>query len=293
MSPDLRSRSDVGSPSEAARGERPPWFPIVAGVAPVVLFVALLRWAVDLLLSTSTLLLLAHSTRDTFRDWLAGESFEGEADPVWALGAVLAGVFGTVVAGVWLFATSDFGGRITDRYAPAVLIDTVAFAERHGWGQRAFLPESSRSRAGASAATQPAPAASAAAGGGSDARAAATSGPATAATPDRHTPPPQGAVTTIGEVVPTRTTLRVSDRSVEQGTPVTLSATVTSSIPRTGTVAFRRGRTVIGTASVDAEGHAALAVADLPRGTHAITAEFGGSSALESSRSSMLWITVR
>ncbi len=287
MSPHLRSRSDVGS----ARGERPPWFPLVAGVAPVVLFFALLRWAVDLLLSTSTLLLLAHSTRDTFRDWLAGESFEGEADPVWALGAVLAGVFGTVVGGVWLFATSDFGGRITDRYAPAVLVDTVAFAERHGWGQRAFLPESSRSRAGAPVTTNAAPAA--AAGGGSDVRAAATSGPATAATPDRRTPPAQGAVTTIGEIVPTRTTLQVSDSSVEQGTPVTLTATVAASIPRTGTVTFRRGRTAIGTASVDAEGHAALVVAGLRRGTHAITAEFGGSSALESSRSSMVWMTVR
>jgi len=289
----VRSRSDADASADGGRGERLPWLPIFAGVAPVVLFFALLRWAVDLLFSMCTLLLLAHSTRDTFRDWLARESFEGEADPVWALGAVLAGVFGTVVAGFWLFATSDVGGRIADRYAPAVLMDTVAFGQRHGWGQRAIFPDSSRSVAGAPATASNPSSPSTATGGRALPRATATSGPADAGADGSRTPPAGGAVTTIGEMMPTRTMLQISASNVEQGTPVTFSATVTSSIPLTGTVVFRRGRTVLGTASVDAEGHSALVVTDLPRGTHGIGAEFRGSSVLEGSRSSTAWVTVR
>ncbi|MEV7228167.1 Ig-like domain repeat protein [Polymorphospora sp. NPDC051019] len=76
----------------------------------------------------------------------------------------------------------------------------------------------------------------------------------------------------------TSTALAVVPASpVEQGTEVTLTATVTPNTA-TGTVEFRRGASVIGSAPVSA-GTATLTTTALPVGTHALTAAFVPSDA--------------
>jgi hypothetical protein len=265
------------------------WLAVVAVIVPVALFVVLLRWAIDLLLLSSALLLLAHSTRDTFQDWMARESFAGEPDPVWAVGAVSAGVFGMVIAGFWLFASSHAGNRVAERYAPEVLTRAIAMGEQHGWGGRMFWPSPSKFISGKTA--------------GSEAR-AATVGPFNPAGPTAMSgPADEGAgpaaasspapASTAGQLVRTRATLRASATQVPRGTPLTLTAVVTGSSRPSGTVVFRRGTTTIGTAPLDAEGRATLVATDLPPGTHDMKAEFLGSSALSPSRSGTVRIEVR
>ena len=74
----------------------------------------------------------------------------------------------------------------------------------------------------------------------------------------------------------TTTTLSTSSATAVFGQPVTLTATVisTAGVP-TGTVTFRDGTTVLGTATVNAAGQATLAVS-LGVGSHALTASFAG-----------------
>src|SRR5262249_16375094 len=74
----------------------------------------------------------------------------------------------------------------------------------------------------------------------------------------------------------TTTTLSTSTATAVFGQPVTLRASVTSAagVP-TGTVTFRDGNTVLGTAPVNAAGQAALTVS-LGVGNHALTASFAG-----------------
>ncbi|WP_419806922.1 Ig-like domain repeat protein [Terriglobus sp.] len=61
------------------------------------------------------------------------------------------------------------------------------------------------------------------------------------------------------------------------GTEVSLSATVISStgVP-TGTVSFQDGPTVVGTALLDAQGHASYITTSLPAGTHSLTVAYQG-----------------
>ncbi|MEV4187505.1 ice-binding family protein [Streptosporangium canum] len=87
----------------------------------------------------------------------------------------------------------------------------------------------------------------------------------------------------------TTTTLTSSDASVESG-PITFTATVTSSdgtVP-TGPVLFRTDGSTLGTASLDAGGHATLTVTDLPPGVHRIFATFPGTARLDPSTSPLL-----
>jgi hypothetical protein len=79
---------------------------------------------------------------------------------------------------------------------------------------------------------------------------------------------------------PTSTALAISPAGTAQlGTSVTLTATVTDGDPGTpgtpaGTVEFRRGSVVIGSASTNASGVATFSTTTLPRGNHQITAVF-------------------
>ncbi|MFU8870445.1 Ig-like domain-containing protein [Micromonospora sp. SL4-19] len=84
-----------------------------------------------------------------------------------------------------------------------------------------------------------------------------------------------GTWTVAGVVVaePTTTTLAASPAgTAAYGAPVTLTATVTPSAA-TGTVAFKRGATTVGTAPVSG-GTASLAASNLPIGTLSLTAVF-------------------
>ncbi len=63
-----------------------------------------------------------------------------------------------------------------------------------------------------------------------------------------------------------------------------VSAISSTTSPR-GTVTFKEGTTVLGTADVDAEGTASLEVAGLPLGNHLLTAEFSGNGELAAATS--------
>src|SRR5262249_38405324 len=78
---------------------------------------------------------------------------------------------------------------------------------------------------------------------------------------------------------PTTTTLNTSVPSAVFGQTLTLTATVSSpAATPTGTVTFFDGNTALGSAPLNAAGHATLTVA-LGVGNHVLTASFGGSNA--------------
>ena len=79
----------------------------------------------------------------------------------------------------------------------------------------------------------------------------------------------------------TTTTLTSSLNPSIAGQAVTLTATVAPVAPATGVpagdVTFRDGATTIGTATLDATGHASIVVSTLATGNHSLTAAYGGS----------------
>jgi len=92
------------------------------------------------------------------------------------------------------------------------------------------------------------------------------------------------------------TTLASSLNPTVFGQSVTLTATVKPlhGGPVGGTVTFKSGATtIVGTATVDAAGKAALITDNLLPGSHALTALYGGSATVEASDSTVLTQTVR
>ncbi|MFT9849461.1 BMQ_0737 family morphogenetic spore coat protein [Aneurinibacillus sp. REN35] len=87
----------------------------------------------------------------------------------------------------------------------------------------------------------------------------------------------------------TTTTLTSSPNPSAYGQPVTFTATVVSVPPGlgtpTGTVTFTEGATVLGTASLDGDGTAALTTNGLSAGTHQITAIYSGDANFQGSTS--------
>lgn len=94
----------------------------------------------------------------------------------------------------------------------------------------------------------------------------------------------------------TSTTLTASPTSTTTGLPVTFTATVTqdpgSAVP-TGSVTFREGSTVLGTAALDSAGTATLTTSTLPAGSDSITASYGGDSYDLKSASAVLIVTIK
>lgn len=90
----------------------------------------------------------------------------------------------------------------------------------------------------------------------------------------------------------TTTVLTSSSSTVVAGTPFTLTAVVTSSTASgpSGSVSFRdqSSGTVIGSAAVGANGHAALNVAALPAGSYSIVASYSGDANFQASSSAPL-----
>jgi ELWxxDGT repeat protein len=93
----------------------------------------------------------------------------------------------------------------------------------------------------------------------------------------------------------TSTRLTSSAPSVQVGQAVTLTATITTSavgLPAmTGNVTFRNGSTVLGSAAIN-KGVATLSVANLPAGTHTLTAAYEGNTDFAGSSSTGLTQTV-
>ncbi len=92
----------------------------------------------------------------------------------------------------------------------------------------------------------------------------------------------------------TSTALAIDVRSPAVGQTVHLTATVTSTagIPTGGTVTFFDGSSAIGTASLDASGHATLTTLFRTASDHSLTAVFNGTADFALSRSSALTVTV-
>ena len=104
------------------------------------------------------------------------------------------------------------------------------------------------------------------------------------------------AVTTVTITADTtQTALVASPTSGPPGTQITLTATVTrksGTIPPTGTVTFKKGATVLGTASVGANGEAILMISTLKAGSNLITAVYAGDSTDKTSKSSAVTVTI-
>jgi hypothetical protein len=99
-----------------------------------------------------------------------------------------------------------------------------------------------------------------------------------------NTSPPDAATT--------GTTLRTSAATAVFGQTVSLTATVNSRAGTpTGTVTFKDGTTVLGTAQLDAAGRATLAVSP-GVGLHVLTASFAGTGGFEDSTSAAEAVTV-
>lgn len=91
------------------------------------------------------------------------------------------------------------------------------------------------------------------------------------------------------------TTLTATPSQINVGQSVALAAAVTSSFgsqPPAGTVTFLDGTTQIGSATLDASGHATLATSSLVAGTRSITAQYTGGATFQASVSAATVVTV-
>jgi hypothetical protein len=89
----------------------------------------------------------------------------------------------------------------------------------------------------------------------------------------------------------TTVTSTSSQRPSEVGQPVTFTATMTGVSP-TGTVTFKDGSTVLGTATLNASGQATFTTSSLNVGTHSIAATYNGDANNSPSTSAVLLQTV-
>lgn len=114
----------------------PRWLVVFGAAAGFTLFVALLRYAIDLLGVVFVIILVGFAIR-TLSDWLT----EGESVSAWTVSALSLGLTGTVLVGLWLFNSQGFGGGSLQDALPGPLQRTVGWMESRGWGQRVLLPE--------------------------------------------------------------------------------------------------------------------------------------------------------
>jgi hypothetical protein len=95
----------------------------------------------------------------------------------------------------------------------------------------------------------------------------------------------------------TKTTLAASTLSPVLGQSVTLTATVAAAAPGSGmpkgTVQFKQGSTILGSATLDSSGHTSLKIYTLYLGSHAITAAYTGGTAFKASTSSAVSVVVK
>ena len=132
--PDGPQGFDSGLPRVQTSEDVPRWLVVLGLVAGLTLFVALLRYAIDLLGVVFLIIVVGFSIR-ALSDWLT----EGESVSVWALGAVSGGLFGTLTVALWLFGSHDRTASALERRLPQPVLSTVDWLEDHGWGQRVLL----------------------------------------------------------------------------------------------------------------------------------------------------------
>lgn len=319
---------DFRAPVPASDGV-PRWLVVLGVTAGLALFVALLRYAIDLLGVVFVITLVGFALR-TISDWLT----EGESVSGWAMSAVSFSLIGTVLVAVWLF---NSGGRAREVTLPGPVERSVDWLERQGWGQRVLLPGGSLSapapvstrvngRAGSAPApppsgptVAPAPAPAVAAspatpsGGASRTRSAgrpgsAGAGSGQAAAASRENVPAAGAERAAvasgaapePESVPAASTtlsLTVSPDSPVVGQSVRLTARLSIERDATppGTVAFHDGAQLLGRAPLRRVGEgweAFLVTLRLGLGDHDLQAVYDGTDQLAASRSPRVPVSV-
>jgi hypothetical protein len=265
---------------------------------------ALFRWAIDLVAPFFVMIfLLSHSVRDALGDWFSGDRPDDVPDPIWVLGVTGVSLFATVVALIWIFSTSNW---VPEGVIPSVLVRAASFAEDHGWGRRAVLPGGPRERSTAVAAPPVTnQAATPQVGEGHNpglvpspserpsSSAAGTTGRASTTTA-RQEPAPTG--TSVRPALIKTSVMLASSASVAPvGSEVQLTATVTGTAldqPSGGSVIFRSGEAVIGSARLDEKGRAVVKLQTLAPGTVIVTAAFPGGRGFSASRSRAVTLTV-
>jgi hypothetical protein len=257
-----------------------PWSLVPSIVLPGAVVLALLRYAVDLLVPFSLVLLIPHSIRDTLADWLAGERYAGEPDPVWAVAVVSIGLFGTAAGVLWLLSTSQWAvGAGLQAWIPTQVVDLTHDAEQSGWGQRVLLSGGPR-RLGPSVVQGPPEA---------DPVQARTSSPAARdRSPNRREVPAETegtagsvaapATSPTAPTTPTTTTLTTSAGRIRADSDtLRLTARVTAGDRSvTGSVTLWDGASMLGSAALDNTGRAELSVTGLSPGHHRLTARYAG-----------------
>lgn len=127
--------ADAVLPRAESGSDLPRWLVVLGAAAALTLFVALLRYAIDLLGVVFVIILVGFAIR-TLSDWLT----EGESVSAWTVSALSLGLTGTVLVGLWLFNSQGFGGSSLQDALPGPLQRVVGWMEARGWGQRVLLP---------------------------------------------------------------------------------------------------------------------------------------------------------
>jgi hypothetical protein len=314
----------IGSPGHFQTGlppvqiteDVPRWLAILGLTAALTLFVALLRYAIDLLGVVFVIIVVGFSIR-TVSDWLT----EGESVSGWALGAVLSGMAGTGLVVLWIWGAGP-------QTIPGPMMTTASWLQSHGWGQRVLLsegvggirsgPQMARGGGATPSAGSPAPPPSGpglsmpslpsaptkkrsgpkesepgvAEASPLDPRARTNERPAQTKARSRSAAVGSQAETSLPPVnVDTSTTLSTSSSSVFVGASIRLTAIVSAASgggAPTGVVVFEREGVVIGTAPLRSGpdgSRASLTTLGLPIGDHELVAVYPGTSGFSSSRS--------
>src|SRR5262245_6870280 len=126
---------NTGLPPVQTTEEVPRWLVILGLTAALTLFVALLRYAIDLLGVVFLIIFVGFSIR-TISDWLT----EGESVSPLALCAVVSGLAGTAFVVMWLFSSNPALDGLESRL-PAPVVASINWLESRGWGHRVLVTD--------------------------------------------------------------------------------------------------------------------------------------------------------
>jgi hypothetical protein len=270
---------DTGLPRTQSSEDVPRWLIVLGVAAACTLLIALLRYAIDLLGVVFLIILVGFSIR-AVSDWLT----EGESVSAWALAAVFAGLFGTVLVGLWLFGSRDITSGALERGLPSPVMAVADWLESHGWGQRVLLGGSGGATAPAAPGTAAAPlSASGSSGGAVSPRAEPESPPGPVSrgsgseSPSRgRKPPPHDSSGEAEAATPSSSARRraqASSGGTEASTEASSSSRPASDSPAVAQPAVEAES--ISTSTILSSSHATSPVGTSVRFTATVTADGG------------------
>jgi hypothetical protein len=289
-SPDFRDsvlqRAESGS-------DLPRWLLVLSAAAGFTLFVALLRYAIDLLGVVFVIILVGFAIR-TLSDWAT----EGESVSAWTVSALSLGLTGTVLVGLWLFNSERLVGNRLEDALPGPFQQAVEWLEERGWGQRVLLPgHEPAASAGPGGPLFPGSSVGTAGSAGTTDSAGAESAPTSSPSrgrrvPDRAAGSGEAAAATRPAETARDSAATAAPPAARVSTTVSLSAPASSIVGRavrlvavvgsragehvpTGEVVFSAGPTTLGRAPVR-RGTATLVTLSLELGEHQLTAAYDG-----------------